>query len=84
MATAIELKGDLDLAGAPAERQRVLDALDRAPPGQLDIEMVGSRTTQPALQILFATACEAQERGLEVTFGSRAAAELARTASKTL
>lgn len=77
-ATLIELSGDLDLAGATAERTRLLELLDRAALGGIEFEIIGERTTQPALQIFFAAVREARDRGQDVALGEKAAAEMAR------
>ena len=81
-ATALRLTGDLDLPTAVAERERLLALLDQPSPGAFEIEIVGERTTQTALQLLFATLREARERGLAVACGPRAAEEVARIAPR--
>lgn len=81
-ATLIEICGDLDLAGAIAERERLLGLLDHAPKATVDIEIAGERPTQPALQVFFAAVREARDRGHDVAFGEKAAAELARAAQR--
>lgn len=59
----VELNGDIDISGAEFERQRVLEMIDRPAGAEYEIDVIGEKITQPALQIFFAMLNEARERG---------------------
>lgn len=68
----IELKGDIEISGAQSERQRILELIDLPVGAEYEIDIVGEKITQPALQIFFAMLNEAHERGHVPKLGPRA------------
>lgn len=68
----IDLPGDLEVSGAENERHRILSILENPDASMLEIEIHGTKFTQPALQILFATLREASKRGLSCKPGPNA------------
>jgi anti-anti-sigma regulatory factor len=67
--STIEVRGDLDLASAPAERERILALLDAHDDRPIAVSLRASDSTQPALQVFFATLKEARLRGVTVSIG---------------
>lgn len=57
----VDLPGEIEVSGAESERQRVLSIFENPDASMLEIEIHGTKFTQPALQILFATLRTASE-----------------------
>lgn len=76
-ALLIDIPTDLDLAGAAAERARVLALLDAGPGASVALSLASEAATQPSLQIFLATLKEARLRGLAVEIAPGAGAALA-------
>lgn len=77
---------DLDIPGAQAKCEALLEAISTAEDGWVRVELDGERPTQIALQILFATHALVGDTSAPVEFGARASEllKLAETASGTM
>jgi hypothetical protein len=65
-ATVIDIPADLDVAGAAAERDRLLAALDASDGAPAAIRLDAAQATQPALQLFFAARREIERRGAQI------------------